>query len=87
MSTREKAEILNEFKTNESLRDTLDIVEIVMGFISSGKYKPDLGLGKFVSKLLKMEGQFKSKKVFVPLIHLCFAAISIILNRHWNVVN
>ena len=46
----------------QSLRDTLDIVEIIMGFVSSGKYDPNMKLRNFVSKFLKMEKRFASKK-------------------------
>ena len=63
LGAREQTEIINELHTNQSLRECLDIVEIVMGFLSSGQTNPNTTLRKFVSKSLKMEKQFTSKKV------------------------
>ena len=47
----------------QKLRECLDVVEIVIGFLSSGSTNSTTELHKYVKKVLKMEKKFKSKKV------------------------
>ena len=63
LGAREKAEIIKELHTIKSLRDCLDIVEIMMGFLSSGQTDPEIELRTYVSKSLKMGKKFSCKKV------------------------
>ena len=48
----------------QNLRDCLDVVEIVIGFLSSGRTDANTELKKYVKKVLKMERKFTSKKVY-----------------------
>ena len=50
-----KSEIANELSTIRSLRDSLDIIEIIMGFVSSKSYNPSSKLWEFVTESLKMD--------------------------------
>lgn len=56
-------EILAELHTLESVRETLDIVDIVLGFLSSGGGNTDKLLGEYVEKVLRMKGRKLSQKV------------------------
>ena len=47
----------------QHLRDCLRVVEIVIGFLSSGKESPKMELRFYISNVLKMEKMFKSEKV------------------------
>ena len=47
----------------QQLREMLDVVEIVMGFLSSGAVKADIKLEDYVKTALQMQDKFISKKV------------------------
>lgn len=48
--------IIDELKTNQNLREALDVIEIVMGFLSSsGSEDPQKPLKKYLSTALKMQ--------------------------------
>ena len=60
-----------EFSTPDRLREALDVVEIVLGFLSSGGGKPEKPLGDYIDKTLKMKKRRFSQKVsLVELMHL-----------------
>ena len=52
-----------ELSTPDRLREALDIVEIVLGFLSSGGGKADKPLGEYIDKTLKMKRRHFSQKV------------------------
>ena len=56
-------EILAELRTPDRIRDNLDVVDIVLGFLSSGGGKPDKPLGEYVDRVLKMKRRPFSQKV------------------------
>jgi hypothetical protein len=56
-------EILAELRTPDRLRENLDVVDIVLGFLSSGGGKPDKLLGEYVDRVLKMKRRPFSQKV------------------------
>ena len=47
----------------QKIRDCLDVVEIVMGFLASGGQKSDNHLENYLETALKMKHRFNSKKV------------------------
>ena len=59
-----------ELNTPDRLREALDVVEIVLGFLSSGGGKADKPLGDYIDKTLKMKKRHFSKKVGAPYIKL-----------------
>ena len=63
LNPREKQEILSELRTSDRLRDALDVVEIVLGFLSSGGGKAEKPLGEYIDKTLKMKKRRFSQKV------------------------
>ena len=63
LSDREQKDINNELRTTQNIRDCLDDVEIIIGFLSSGGGDANIELRKYVKRALKMEDRFKSKKV------------------------
>ena len=63
MDSQTKKEILAELRTPDLIRENLDVVDIVLGFLSSGGGKPDKLLGEYVDKVLKMKRRPFSKKV------------------------
>ena len=63
LNPREKQEILSELRTSDRLREALDVVEIVLGFLSSGGVKADKPLGEYIDKMLKMKRRPFSSKV------------------------
>ena len=58
---RIQQEILQELRSADRLRDTLDTVDIVLGFLSSGGGKADRPLGEYIRYVLKMKKQFCQK--------------------------
>ena len=65
-------EILAELRTQDRIRDNLDVVDIVLGFLSSGGGKPDKPLGEYVDRVLKMKRRSFSQKVYVGLLAALF---------------
>ena len=61
---RVKLDILRELGSPDKLRKSLDVVEIVMGFLSSGGGKPKSKLLSYLRKL-KMERRRFSEKVCI----------------------
>lgn len=49
----------------QKIRDCLDVVEIVMGFLASGGQKADTSLDHYLITALKMKDRFSSRKVRV----------------------
>lgn len=56
-------EILLELRTPDRIRENLDIVDIVIGFLSSGGGKPEKPLGEYIDKVLKMKRRPFCQKV------------------------
>ena len=68
LASRVKQEILSELRTPDRLREALDVVEIVLGFLSSGGGKADKPLGEYIDRMLKMKRRPFSPKVCVLLM-------------------
>ena len=60
--------IIAELKTPHLLRESLDVMEIVLGFLSSGGGRADKPLGDYINKTLKMKNRLFSKEVSSPCI-------------------
>ena len=60
--------IIAELKTPHLLRESLDVMEIVLGFLSSGGGRVDKKLGDYIDKTLKMKNRLFSKEVSSPCI-------------------
>lgn len=56
-------EILADLHTLERVREMLDIIDIVLGFLSSGGGSADKPLGEYVERVLKMKSRNFSEKV------------------------
>ena len=63
LSLREQQDIVAELNTVQKIRDCLDVVEIVMGFLASGGQKSDNRLENYLETALKMNHRFNCKKV------------------------
>ena len=63
LGDREQKDIINELRTTQDLRDCLDDVEIIIGFLSSSGADANIELRKYVKRALKIEDRFKSKNV------------------------
>ena len=64
-------EILAELRTLDRLRENLDVVDIVLGFLSSGGSKAEKPLGEYIDKVLKMRRSSFSKKVIKKNLKYC----------------
>ena len=64
-------EILTEVHTLERVRKILDIIDIVLGFLSSGGGSADKPLGEYVEKVLKMKTRKFSPKVHTVTLKKC----------------
>lgn len=62
LDARVRHEILQELRSPDEARKSLDVVEIVLGFLTSGGGKPKTRLVTYLSKL-KMEKRVFSEKV------------------------
>ena len=62
LELRVQLDILRELVSPDKLRKCLDVVEIVLGFLTSGGGKPKLKLRSYI-KSLKMNGKEFSEKV------------------------
>ena len=62
--------IISELSTPDRLRETLDVIEIVLGFLSSSGGRADKSLGHYIDKTLKMKKKRFSQEVcnFINLI-------------------
>ena len=63
LEARVQREILAELRTPDRLRENLDVVDIVLGFLSSGGSKAEKPLGEYIDKVLKMKRRPFSVKV------------------------
>ena len=45
------------------IREALDVVDIVLGFLSSGGGRADRQLGEYITRALRMKKRFFSEKV------------------------
>ena len=68
---RMQQEILQELRTPDRLRETLDVVDIVLGFLSSGGGKADQPLKGYVDQTLKMKRRPFSENVSWLLDSCC----------------
>ena len=71
LSARVKQEILSELRTPDRLREALDVVDIVLGFLSSGGGKADKPLEEYIDRMLKMKRRPFSSKVYVQVMYTC----------------
>ena len=58
-----KNDIIAELCTPDRLRTTLDVIEIVLGFLSSSGGMADRSLGVYIDKTLKMKSRHFSQEV------------------------
>ena len=65
LSAKVQKEIISELQTMQQLQEVLDVVEIVMGFLSSGGAKAVKSLKDYIKTTLKMEHKFSSKKASI----------------------
>lgn len=63
MEPRVQKDILSDLRGSDRLCESLDVVHIVIGFLSSGGGKPDKPLGEYIDRVLKMKGRLSSQKV------------------------
>ena len=63
LESRLQKEILLELRTADRLRENLDVIDIVIGFLSSGGGKPENPLGDYIKKVLKMDVKSFSTEV------------------------
>lgn len=54
---------MSELHTPDLLRGTLDVVDIVIGFLSTGGGKADMRFAEYVDRVLKMKKRSFSVKV------------------------
>ena len=47
----------------DRIREALDVVDIVLGFLSSGGGRADRQLGEYITRALRMKKRFFSEKV------------------------
>ena len=65
LSTKQQTDIVAELNSMQRLRECLDVVEIVIGFLSSEKRSgtANIELKSYLKNVLRMEKKFISKKV------------------------
>ena len=63
LEQRVRQDIIAELRTPDRLREALDVVEIVLGFLSSGGGKAEKPLGEYIDKTLRMKKRRFSQKV------------------------
>lgn len=59
---------MDELNSMQRLRDCLDVVEIVIAFLSTDKRNASTMLKTYIQKVLKMEERFTSEKVAKNLL-------------------
>ncbi len=67
-------EVLSELRTPDRLRENLDVVDIVIGFLSSGGGKPEKPLGDYIDRVLKMKRRSFSLKVIHFAVYTYYIA-------------
>ena len=70
LEPRIQKEILAELRTPDRLRESLDVVDIVLGFLSSGGSKTDKPLRDYIDKVIRMRRRPFSLKVCIVVIFL-----------------
>ncbi len=55
-------EILHELHTTDRLRDVLDDVETILGFLSSNGGNPEMLIEEFITDVLKLQRTFTKVK-------------------------
>ena len=63
LEPRVQKEILAELHTPDRIRENLDVVDIVLGFLSSGGGSAKMPLGEYIDRILRMRRKPFSKKV------------------------
>lgn len=63
LEPRIKKEILNELRNPAQIYGNLTVVDIVLGFLSSGGGRAEKSLGDYVDRVLKMRERPFSRKV------------------------
>ena len=61
MGSEAQKDIIRELRTPDRLRENLDVVDIVLGFLSSGGGRAEKPLGDYINKVLKMKKPFSVK--------------------------
>ena len=82
MEPRVQKEVLSDLRASDHLRDNLDVVDIVIGFLSSGGGKPDKLLGEYIDKVLKMKGRLSSQKVSGSFYACCELVVTLQIRRY-----
>lgn len=72
LKPRVKKEILTELRTPARICGNLDVVDIVIGFLSSGGGRAEKPLGEYMDKVLQMKGRPFSSKVKAPSFFLWY---------------
>ena len=62
-------EIIQELRTPDRLRETLDVVDIVLGFLSTGGGRANQSLRGYINNTLKMKRRPFSEKVIRNLFY------------------
>ena len=62
-------EIIQELRTPDRLRETLDVVDIVLGFLSTGGGRANQSLRWYINNTLKMKRRPFSEKVIRNLFY------------------
>ena len=63
LDSRVQQEIVQELRSVDRIREALDVVDFVMGFLSSGGGEADRLLGAYITRALPMMRRFFSEKV------------------------
>ena len=58
---------MSELHSPDRLRENLDVVDIVIGFLSSGGVRAEKPLGEYINKRLKMKKRL-SRKVLCGVV-------------------
>uniref|UniRef100_A0A1X7TWB5 RZ-type domain-containing protein n=1 Tax=Amphimedon queenslandica TaxID=400682 RepID=A0A1X7TWB5_AMPQE len=90
LSTKQQTDIISELGSMQRMRECLDVVEIVIGFLSSGKNNANMELKTYVKRVLRMEDRFVSKKVmeFCTLSHILslWVTLSVQIGRNLTIL-
>ena len=63
LDSRVQQEIVQELRSVNRIREVLDVVDIMLGFLSSVGGKADRKLGEYITRTLQMKKRFFSEKV------------------------
>lgn len=70
MEPETQKEIIEELHTPDRLRESLDVIDIVLGFLSSGGGKSNKSLEEYIGTVLKMKKPFSQKVYLTKLLSL-----------------